>query len=179
MDSITLKSSHLYIPGEIATKVFGDDPQAYLAYQAERGTLLVAPVSQQWFYKMHKPSQHLLKTRNLQGDKTIALHEILIDNALDALEEGTPSGAPPQITIRTCQKAGNIIVEIEDNGPGIPAEVKNRILEPFFTTKQMGKGSGLGLDVVRRIVQNRHKGNLLVSSAPGRTCFSVLLPAAG
>ncbi|MGD1896321.1 MAG: sensor histidine kinase [Phormidesmis sp.] len=103
----------------------------------------------------------------------------LIDNALDALEEGTPSGAPPQITIRTCQKAGNIIVEIEDNGPGIPAEVKNRILEPFFTTKQMGKGSGLGLDVVRRIVQNRHKGNLLVSSAPGRTCFSVLLPAAG
>ncbi len=83
MDSITLKSSHLYIPGEIATKVFGDDPQAYLAYQAERGTLLVAPVSQQWFYKMHKPSQHLLKTRNLQGDKTIALHEILIDNALD------------------------------------------------------------------------------------------------
>ncbi|MEM6840815.1 MAG: hypothetical protein AAF944_26205 [Bacteroidota bacterium] len=83
MDGITLKSSHLYISGTIAQQVFDNEPQAYLAYQAERGVLLVAPVSQQWFYKMHQPSQHLLKARNLQGDKTIALHEILIDHALD------------------------------------------------------------------------------------------------
>ena len=83
MDSIALKASHLYIPVDIATKVFGEDQHAYLTYQAERSTLLVAPVSQQWFYKMHQPSQHLLKSRNLKGDKTIALHEILIDNSLD------------------------------------------------------------------------------------------------
>ncbi|MDY6782512.1 MAG: ATP-binding protein [Cyanobacteriota bacterium] len=100
----------------------------------------------------------------------------LIDNAIDALSEGTPSDAPPQIAIRTCQKEDVLRVEIEDNGPGIPPDVKNRILEPFFTTKAMGKGSGLGLDVVRRIVENRHGGSLAIESEPGRTCFAVLLP---
>lgn len=99
----------------------------------------------------------------------------LIDNAIDALNEGT-SGEPPKITIRTCEKNNCLRVEIEDNGPGIPAEIKNRLIEPFFTTKPMGKGSGLGLDVVRRIVENRHGGSLMIESIPGRTCFSVLLP---
>ena len=100
----------------------------------------------------------------------------LIDNAIDALNEGIPSGKPPTIVIRTCKKDNALIVEIEDNGPGIPSEVKNRVLEPFFTTKPMGKGSGLGLDVVRRVVQNRHQGSLLVESSPGKTLFSVRLP---
>lgn len=83
MDTVALKSAHLHIPGTIAQQVFGEEQQAYLAYQPDRSILLVAPASRQWFYKMHQPSQHLLKTRNLQGDKTIALHEILIDHALD------------------------------------------------------------------------------------------------
>lgn len=100
----------------------------------------------------------------------------LIDNAIDALNEGTPDGKPPQITLRTCQKGDHLRVEIEDNGPGISSSVKNRILEPFFTTKPMGKGSGLGLDIVRRIIENRHNGSLMVDSTPGRTCFSVSLP---
>lgn len=106
----------------------------------------------------------------------------LIDNAIDALQEATgehPTGEKPLITIRTCEKNGNVLVEIEDNGPGIPDEIKNRILEPFFTTKPMGKGSGLGLDVVRRVVQNRHSGALLIDSQPGRTRFSVRLPLTG
>lgn len=100
----------------------------------------------------------------------------LIDNAIDALKEGVPDGAPPQISIRTCQKGNFLRIEVEDNGSGIPPEIKSRILEPFFTTKPMGKGSGLGLDVVRRIVENLHGGSLMVESAPGRTCFTVLLP---
>ncbi len=103
----------------------------------------------------------------------------LIDNAIDALNEETEQGATdktPTITIRTCQKGSDLIVEVEDNGPGIPRDVKNRILDPFFTTKPMGKGSGLGLDVVRRIVQNRHKGSLLTESEPGKTVFSVRIP---
>lgn len=100
----------------------------------------------------------------------------LIDNAIDALNEGSPNGKPPTIVIRTCEKNGCVRVEIEDNGPGIPPDVQNRILEPFFTTKAMGKGSGLGLDVVRRIIENRHSGSLLVESVPGRTCFAVMLP---
>jgi signal transduction histidine kinase len=99
----------------------------------------------------------------------------LIDNAIDALCEDA-SGDPQKIIIRTCQKNDCLRVEVEDNGPGIPADIKNRLTEPFFTTKPMGKGSGLGLDVVRRIVENRHGGSLLIESVPGRTCFIVLLP---
>ncbi|MGB3535958.1 MAG: ATP-binding protein [Microcoleaceae cyanobacterium] len=100
----------------------------------------------------------------------------LIDNAVDALNEGKPDNAPPTIIIRTCQKNNDLRVEIEDNGPGIPEEIRNRILEPFFTTKPMGKGSGLGLDLVRRIIENRHRGSLMIESQPGKTCFVVLLP---
>ncbi len=100
----------------------------------------------------------------------------LLDNAIDAMDEGTPSGEPPTIEIRTCEKNGRLLVEIEDNGPGIPPDVRNRILEPFFTTKPMGKGSGLGLDVVRRVIENRHGGSLMIASEPGRTCFTIALP---
>ena len=100
----------------------------------------------------------------------------LIDNAVDALNEGTDDSVTPKIMIRTCQKGDNLRVEIEDNGPGIPEEISNRILEPFFTTKPMGKGSGLGLDLVRRIIENRHRGSLMIESQPGKTCFVVLLP---
>ncbi|WP_264327971.1 sensor histidine kinase [Romeriopsis navalis] len=100
----------------------------------------------------------------------------LIDNAIDAINEGPDNGRTSQITIRTCQKNQHIRIELEDNGAGIPPELKNRILEPFFTTKPMGKGSGLGLDVVRRIIENRHGGSITVESGPGRTCFIVLLP---
>ncbi|MEM9979899.1 MAG: ATP-binding protein, partial [Cyanobacteria bacterium P01_D01_bin.2] len=98
----------------------------------------------------------------------------LIDNAIDALDESF-SGESPEITIRTCQKNGRLRVEIEDNGPGIPPEIINRLTEAFFTTKPMGKGSGLGLDVSRRIIENRHGGSLLIESEPGRTCFVVAL----
>ena len=99
----------------------------------------------------------------------------LIDNAIDALSESA-SGESPKIIIRTCEKNDCLRVEVEDNGPGIPEEIQNRLTEPFFTTKPMGKGSGLGLDVVRRIVENRHGGSLMIESVPGRTCFIVLLP---
>lgn len=99
----------------------------------------------------------------------------LLDNAIDALNESF-LGDSPKIIIRTCEKNGCLRVEVEDNGPGIPAAIKNRLTEPFFTTKPMGKGSGLGLDVVRRIVEKRHEGTLLIESVPGQTCFIVLLP---
>jgi signal transduction histidine kinase len=100
----------------------------------------------------------------------------LLDNAIDALNEATTPGTSPQIIIRTCQKGNQLRVEIQDNGPGIPIAVKNRIFEPFFTTKPMGKGSGLGLDLAHRIIENRHKGSLMVESVPGKTCFAVSLP---
>jgi signal transduction histidine kinase len=106
-----------------------------------------------------------------------ALNQIwtnLIDNALDAME-GLPAGQPKVLLVRTCVEPDGILVEIGDNGPGIPPEVASRIFDPFFTTKPVGEGTGLGLDIVQRIVRN-HKGSIRVESKPGRTVFQVRLP---
>jgi len=96
----------------------------------------------------------------------------LLTNALDALDgDGT-------ITITTRALGDDVLVEIADDGQGIPADVQSRIFEPFFTTKQVGEGTGLGLDVARRIVIG-HRGAIAVRSQPGATVFSVTIPAAG
>jgi signal transduction histidine kinase len=94
----------------------------------------------------------------------------LLDNAIDALgERGT-------ITISTHADGQCAVVEITDDGPGIPEQVATRIFEPFFTTKDVGQGTGLGLATARRIVVDRHDGSLTLDSAPGRTTFRVRLP---
>jgi signal transduction histidine kinase len=93
----------------------------------------------------------------------------LLDNAIDAIGDGGT------VTVRTSGTTGRAVVTILDDGPGIPDEVKARIFEPFFTTKGVGEGTGLGLDVARRIVQ-RHGGDVAVASEPGRTRFEVRLP---
>lgn len=94
----------------------------------------------------------------------------LIDNAADALQgKGT-------LTLRTERKRDNAIVQIIDDGPGIPPEAQPRIFDAFFSTKGVGQGTGLGLDIARRIVHTRHKGDLSFESRPGFTCFEVCLP---
>ena len=70
-----------------------------------------------------------------------------------------------------------MVVRVSDDGPGIPADIKGRIFDPFFTTKKIGQGTGLGLDIVKRIVQ-KHRGTIGVESEPGRTEFRVALPVA-
>jgi signal transduction histidine kinase len=93
----------------------------------------------------------------------------LIENALDAVQDK----GQIKLIVRT---AGDmLLVEIWDNGPGIPVEQQARIFEPFFTTKAPGSGLGLGLDVVSRIVR-MHRGYVSVQSKPGNTCFQVRLP---
>jgi signal transduction histidine kinase/predicted CoA-binding protein len=93
----------------------------------------------------------------------------IIDNAVDAMEgQGT-------IRINSRQIGDWIFVEIEDSGPGIPQDVQQKLFSPFFTTKPLGKGTGLGLNISFNIVQ-KHKGEIKVFSRPGRTCFSVRLP---
>jgi signal transduction histidine kinase len=94
----------------------------------------------------------------------------LLDNALDAV---APGG---QVSVRTRRVDHQAEVEIGDDGPGIPAELLGRIWEPFFTTKPMGEGSGLGLDIARRIVVGRHGGEMRLESRPGDTRFLVSLP---
>ena len=93
----------------------------------------------------------------------------LIDNALDAAQ---PAG---QIDIVARHDRDRVTVSVVDNGHGVPAEISNRVFEPFFTTKPVGKGTGLGLDIVRRLVQ-RHNGQIELESIPGRTEFRVTLP---
>jgi signal transduction histidine kinase len=93
----------------------------------------------------------------------------LIDNAADAMK------GKGELRIRTMQEGEDVLVEIVDNGEGIPAEIQTRIFEPFFTTKPMGAGTGLGLDTVYRIVR-KHRGNVTFASRPGYTCFRVRLP---
>ena len=94
----------------------------------------------------------------------------LIDNAIDAMD------GKGKLTIRTSKENDCILVEIIDNGSGIPAELQPRIFEPFFTSKEVGKGSGLGLDISRRIVVQKHKGSLRFESQPGKTNFQVRIP---
>ena len=85
----------------------------------------------------------------------------LLDNAIDALgERGT-------ITIATRRDGDCAVVEISDDGPGIPEEIRERIFDSFFTTKVVGKGTGIGLETARRIVVDRHDGSLTVDSEPG------------
>jgi hypothetical protein len=84
MTKISLKSSHIYLENELVETVFESIHYAYVKYLKEQKLLLITPVSSQWFVKMYEPTQFLLKSRNLKGDRTLAIREILIDNDLDA-----------------------------------------------------------------------------------------------
>ena len=94
----------------------------------------------------------------------------LIDNAADAVPPGG------HIEVRTAREHDHVLVEVVDDGPGVPQEHLARIFEPFFTTKPVGQGTGLGLDIAQRIVTRRHEGEIRVDSRPGATRFQVRLP---
>jgi signal transduction histidine kinase len=94
----------------------------------------------------------------------------LIDNAIDAVK-GTG-----RICVGTCLEDNHLVVEIVDNGPGIPPEVQAHLFEPFYTTKAVGSGTGLGLIISNRIVADRHGGEIEFESKPGETRFTVRLP---
>jgi signal transduction histidine kinase len=96
----------------------------------------------------------------------------LIDNALDAIPEGG------RVTVSANREHQHVAVRIIDNGVGIPDQIRERIFDPFFSTKPMGHGTGLGLDIVRRLVRH-NDGEITVESRPGRTEFRVILPTVG
>ena len=96
----------------------------------------------------------------------------LIDNAIDAApEEG-------HVVVTASHEGADVVVSVVDDGPGVPAELRESIFDPFFTTKPVGKGTGLGLDIARRVVL-WHNGQITLDSHPGRTEFRVRLPLGG
>ncbi len=95
----------------------------------------------------------------------------LIVNAIEAMPEGG------KLTLATFQDPFDVVVEVQDNGPGIASDVLPRIFDPFFTTKGVGDGTGLGLDTSMRVI-TRHRGQINVKSAPGETVFRVSIPKA-
>ncbi len=113
---------------------------------------------------------HLVRVRGFPGELNQVWGNI-IDNALDAL----PDAGGGHVTVSARVDGPSVVVSVVDNGQGIPEDLRHRIFDPFFTTKPVGKGTGLGLDIARRLVA-RHEGNIEVHAAPGRTEFRVRLP---
>lgn len=94
----------------------------------------------------------------------------ILDNAIDVLKGNG------EICISTKKNGSSIMVEIEDNGPGIPPEIQQKIFDPFFTTKEPGKGTGLGLSTSYGIISEKHHGKISVQSGKGMTRFTIVLP---
>jgi len=94
----------------------------------------------------------------------------IIDNAIDAMQ------GQGRLILRTYAESGQVVVEIEDSGPGIPAAIQYKIFDPFFTTKPVGQGAGLGLYISFSIIVDKHRGDLSVDSQAGRTRFVAKLP---
>ena len=116
-----------------------------------------------------------LPTIEAYGSELNQVWTNLIDNAADAIHSAEmPDGV---ITVRAESVDDGVVVEIEDNGPGIPQEIQSRVFDSFFTTKPPGSGTGLGLDISRSIVMTRHGGSISVTSEAGRTVFRVELPS--
>ena len=94
----------------------------------------------------------------------------LINNAIDAMD------ANGTLRISTRAEPDDVVVEIGDTGPGMPPDVQARAFEPFYTTKDIGKGTGLGLDIARRIIVERHQGQITIDTRPDETVLCVHLP---
>jgi signal transduction histidine kinase len=116
--------------------------------------------------RSYSPALPLLKAF---GSELNQVWAALIENSLDAM------GGSGTLTLSTKLQGKTILVEIADTGQGIPAECADRVFEPFFTTKPFGKGLGLGLDTVQRVVQ-KHFGAVAFDSNPSQTTFHVRLP---
>src|SRR5260221_6635978 len=120
---------------------------------------------------VHRDYQRIPFLVNSFGSELNQVWTNIIDNAIDAM------GGQGEFRVRTYREDACVVVEIAENGPGIPEKVLPHIFEPFFTTKSVGQGTGLGLDTASRIVR-KHRGQIQVNSKPGDTRFQIWLPLA-
>jgi signal transduction histidine kinase len=120
---------------------------------------------------VHRDYQKIPLLVNSFGSQLNQVWTNIIDNAIDAMN------GKGELRVRTFRQDDCVVVEIGDNGPGISPEIEAHMYEPFFTTKGVGEGTGLGLDTVKRIVR-KHRGNIQVASKPGDTRFQIWLPLA-
>ena len=150
----------------------GDMQEVDLHHGLESTLVILGHKLRQGTVRIERDYATGLPHTNARGSELNQVWTNLLDNAIDAVAgDGT-------ITIRTCSTPTEILVEIGDDGPGIPPEVAARIFEPFYTTKGVGSGTGLGLDIARRIVVG-HGGDLRLDSPAAPTRFEVRLPIAG
>jgi signal transduction histidine kinase len=110
----------------------------------------------------------------VHSDATL-LSQVFINLIENALKYHKP-GEPPRIAIDWTKENHSVIVRVSDQGIGIPEEVLPHIFDPFYTTKPIGKGTGLGLNISHNIIVHKHKGQIEVNSQPGKTIFTVRLP---
>jgi signal transduction histidine kinase len=106
------------------------------------------------------------------GSEINQVWEKLIDNAIDA------AGHEGHVTVTAMSRGDAVVVRVTDDGPGILEQHRARVFDPFFTTKPVGQGTGLGLDLARRLV-HLHHGDVDFTTQPGRTVFRVRLPVTG
>jgi signal transduction histidine kinase len=104
------------------------------------------------------------------GNELTQVWTNLIDNAIVAMN------GKGNLTIHTRRQDEHVIVELTDDGPGIPEDIQERVFEPFYTTKAPGEGTGLGLHISHNIIVNNHGGQIRLASKPGQTTFEVWLP---
>jgi signal transduction histidine kinase len=128
--------------------------------------MLHAQAEQATIERIYEPNLPLISA---YGSQLNQVWTALLENALEA------TNFKGRIVIKVKVSGAMLLVEVWDDGPGIPTALQARIFEPFFTTKAPGQGLGLGLDAASRIVRT-HRGFLTVESSPGSTCFQVRLP---
>ncbi len=122
---------------------------------------------------VHREYAENLPTIQAYGSELNQVWTNIIDNAIDAMN------GYGELAVRIYSSDTDVIVELEDNGPGIPEDIQHKIFDSFFTTKEPGKGTGLGLDITYNIIVHKHRGNITVLSEPGKTCFQITLPIEG
>ena len=124
--------------------------------------------------KIERDYDHTLPQLTVRGSELNQVWTNLIHNAIQAVGE-----RPGTISVRTRRDGPCVLVDIADDGPGIPPDARAHVLDPFFTTKPVGRGTGLGLDTARQIVEEHHSGTLGFDTGPDGTTFHVWLPIEG